>query len=55
MTAGRTTDVYGAGTESQHDDLVIALVLALIPSQRYRFGGEPPYAVELLIPAEASA
>lgn len=55
VTAGRTTDSYGAATESAHDDLVIALALALVPSTRFRFGGEPEGATELHIPAEVPA
>lgn len=52
VTAGRTNDVYGNEKDSQHDDLVVALALALIPAHRYRLGGEPPDAVELSTPAD---
>ncbi len=48
----RVTAGAGAESESTHDDLVIALALALIPSRRYRFGGEPEGAEERIIPAK---
>lgn len=51
VTPGRSSDTYGAATESRHDDLVVALAMALVPNRKYRFGTEPGGATELRVPS----